>query len=160
MAKADISHGPQSADSMMAGFLSAEELKRMVVQHDTEILGEKDAATRAAEEEKRQRIQLLQERRELTPDVVKRAVDRWTAAAKSGANEVEILRFPSDLCTDDGRAINNGESGWGKTLVGLPAQVYEIWSEHLRPLGFHLKAYIVDFPNDRPGDVGMFISWQ
>lgn len=160
MPQKDVSHGDQSVSNMMTGFLSAEELQRMADQHDVEKVLEKGAVTQREEEERKKKMKLLAERRPLTPEIVNRAIDRWTAAAKGGATEVEILRFPSELCTDDGRAINNAESGWGQTLVGVPAQVYEIWFEHLRPLGFRLKAYIVDFPHDRPGDVGMFISWR
>src|SRR5262245_51231362 len=34
-------------------------------------------------------------------------------AVSSGLTEVEVLRFPNALCTDHGRAINNGmEPGW------------------------------------------------
>src|SRR5215831_13111019 len=37
-------------------------------------------------------------------------------AANNGLTEVEVARFPHELCTDNGRAINQGEPGWEKHL--------------------------------------------
>ena len=33
-------------------------------------------------------------------------------AASNGLSEVEVIRFPNQLCTDRGRAINQMEAGW------------------------------------------------
>jgi hypothetical protein len=41
-------------------------------------------------------------------------------AANNGLTEVEVARFPNQLCTDRGRAINQREPGWEKTLTGYP----------------------------------------
>lgn len=158
MARPDTgAHAP--TDNLMAGLLSAEDLQRLVAHHDVEALEARQHAHTAFEEEKRKRMALLRERRDLTPEMVERALQRWQAAASQGATETELIRFPSELCSDDGRAINNGEAGWNKTLTGVPAQIYEIWEQHLKPKGFKLKAYVVDFPDGKPGDVGMFLSW-
>lgn len=148
-----------SPDNPMAGLLSAEDLQRLVAHHELEVMQSHEHLRTAADEEKRKRMALLRERRDLTPDMVERALQRWQAAARQGATEVELLRFPSELCSDEGRAINNGEAGWGRTLTGVPAQIYEIWEQNLKQKGFKLKAYIVDFPEGKPGDVGMFLSW-
>jgi hypothetical protein len=143
----------------MTGLLSAEDLQRMVARHELERMEQDQHARTAADESKRARMDMLRERRKLTPDMVQRAVQRWQAAASQGVTEVELLRFPSELCSDDGRAINNGEPEWVHTLIGVPAQIYEIWEQNLKPRGFKLKASIVDFPNGKPGDVGMYLSW-
>ena len=71
-----------------------------------------------------------------------------------------VMRFPSELCSDHGRAINNAEPEWPETLVGQPRQFYEIWKERLEPAGYRLKAMIVEWPNGFPGDVGMFVAWK
>lgn len=153
------SPAPSTAESPMAGLLSADDLQRLVAHHEIEAMESHEHARAAAEAEKRARMAMFRERRELTPEIVERALQRWQTAASQGATEVELLRFPSELCSDDGRAINNGESGWGSTLTGLPAQIFEIWEQNLKPRGYKLKAYIVDFPDGKPGDVGMFLSW-
>ena len=68
-------------------------------------------------------------------------------ATNNGLEEVEVLRFPNDLCTDHGRAINNAlEPGWENTLTGLPKEMYNFYEQHLRPLGYRARIQVVDFP--------------
>lgn len=152
-------HSPQPAENIMTGLLSAEDLQRLMARHDLERMEQRDHARNAAAEAKHQQMEMLRQRRELTPEVIQRAVARWQAAASQGISEVELFRFPSELCSDEGRAINNAEADWPRTLVGVPAQIYEIWDQNLRSRGFKLKAYVVDFPGGKPGDIGMFLSW-
>ncbi len=81
-------------------------------------------------------------------------------AANNGLTEVEVLRFPNALCTDHGRAINNGlEPGWENTLIGLPKEMYKFWEQHLRPLGYRVRVQVVDFPGGMPGDIGFTLIW-
>jgi len=40
-----------------------------------------------------------------------------------------VVRFPNELCTDRGRAINQRESGWQKTLTGYPKELYDFWEK-------------------------------
>jgi hypothetical protein len=81
-------------------------------------------------------------------------------AVSNGLTEVQVFRFPNSLCTDNGRAINQQESGWETTLTGLPKEMYEFWDRQLRPLGYKLKVQIVDFPGGMPGDVGITLKWS
>jgi hypothetical protein len=80
-------------------------------------------------------------------------------AIKNGLSEVEVGRFPNTLCTDNGRAINQQEPGWEKTLTGLPKEAYEFWDRCMRPLGYKIKFQIVTFPGGVPGDVGISLKW-
>jgi len=80
-------------------------------------------------------------------------------AVSNGQTEVQVYRFPNKLCTDHGRAINQLEPGWEKTLTGLPKEMYEFWERRLRPLGYKLKFQIVDWPDGLPGDVGITLKW-
>ena len=80
-------------------------------------------------------------------------------AVSNGLTEVQVYRFPNDLCTDRGRAINQQEPGWETTLTGLPKEMYEFWERQLRPRGYKLKCQIVDFPGGMPGDVGFTLKW-
>jgi hypothetical protein len=81
-------------------------------------------------------------------------------AIKNGLTEVEVLRFPNELCTDRGRAINNDmEPGWEATLTGLPKEMYDFWDRHLRPLGYRIRVQVVDFSGDKPGDIGVTLKW-
>ena len=91
---------------------------------------------------------------------MKRAAAIIQRAANNGLTEVFIVRFPNQLCTDHGRAINQQEAGWEKTLTGLPKELYEFWQRHLRERGYKLRFQIIDFPGGMPGDVGVTLSWQ
>jgi hypothetical protein len=90
---------------------------------------------------------------------VKRAAAIIQRALANAQTEVLVLRFPHELCTDGGRAINQSEAGWEKTLSGLPRELYGFWERHLRPRGYRLKAQILDFPAGMPGEVGVTLCW-
>jgi hypothetical protein len=80
-------------------------------------------------------------------------------AANNGLTEVEVVRFPNQMCTDHGRAINQQEPGWENTLTGLPKELFDFWKKHMKPSGYRLRCQIVDFPGGMPGDVAMTLSW-
>ena len=80
-------------------------------------------------------------------------------AADRGQGEAQIYRFPNAMCSDRGRRINNSEPGWEGTLEGRPKAAYEFWHDHLRPLGFHLKAEVLEYPGGMPGDIGFILTW-
>jgi CBS domain-containing protein len=80
-------------------------------------------------------------------------------AAEQGLKEFLLLRFPSQVCSDGGRAVNVPDPAWPATLRGEAAEIYSRWSHDLRPQGFHLSARVVDFPDGMPGDIGMFLVW-
>ena len=83
-----------------------------------------------------------------------------TRAAERGQTEVQVYRFPNSLCTDGGRRINNSLSNWEETLEGRPKLGYEFWRDHLRPLGFGLRAEVLEYPGGMPGDIGFFLMWK
>jgi len=80
-------------------------------------------------------------------------------AASTGLTEVQVYRFPNQLCTDHGRAINQQEPGWENALTGVPKEFYQFWHKHFRPRGYKLRVQIIDWPGGMPGDIGMTLSW-
>ena len=91
---------------------------------------------------------------------LKRAAGIIKRAVRNKMTEVEIGRFPNQLCTDRGRAIIQAEPGWEDTLTGLPKELHEFWQKHLEPLGYKIHVRIVDWPHGMPGDVGIALSWK
>jgi hypothetical protein len=85
--------------------------------------------------------------------IIKRAVS-------NGLSEVEVGRFPNQICTDRGRAINQQEAGWEDTLTGLPKEFYLFWKKYLEPRGYRIKFQIADWPNGMPGDISVTLSWH
>ena len=91
-------------------------------------------------------------------EAIRRAMAIIERGIKNRKTESEVFRFPNQLCTDKGRAINQQELGWEETLTGEPKEMYEFWQKHLRPRGYKLKVQIVDFPEGLPGDIGMAMA--
>ena len=89
---------------------------------------------------------------ELASNVIQRAV-------RNGLTEVQVYRFPNSLCTDRGRAINQQEPGWEKTLTGIPLEIFQLWSDYLKPRGYRIRYQIVDFSGGMPGDISIVIVW-
>lgn len=92
-------------------------------------------------------------------EALKRVARIIERAVSNGLTEVQVYRFPNQLCTDHGRAINQQEPSWEKTLTGLPKEMYEFWDRQLRPRGYKIKFQIVDWPGGMPGDVGITLKW-
>ncbi len=140
---------------------SAKEAMKTIAMIEAEKASEHMKHAKDAGAEKRQLIERLQkptglsreERIQLAARIIKRAVDR-------GLTEVEVYRFPNELCTDRGRAINQAEPGWENTLTGVPREVFDLWREHLKPRGYKIRYQIVEYPGGIPGDVGVTLSWS
>ncbi len=79
-------------------------------------------------------------------------------AVKEGKLEAMVFSFPSELCTDSGRAINSGDAQWPETLKGKARQFYDRFVQFGKPQGYKLKAMIINFPGGIPGDVGFILS--
>ena len=58
-------------------------------------------------------------------------------AVENGQMSVQVFSFPHTICTDNGRAINQAEAGWEKTLTGIPKEIFEFWKRQLQPRGYH-----------------------
>ena len=139
---------------------NAKELQKRASIKEAEKAEEHLRYIAAADAEKRALIEKLskpsglseQEKIELASSVIQRAV-------RNGLKEVQVYRFPNSLCTDRGRAINQREPGWEKTLTGIPLEIFELWSDYLKPRGYRIRYEIVDFSSGMPGDIGIVIVW-
>jgi hypothetical protein len=114
-------------------------------------------------EARRQLIEHCLRPLEITPErLARHAISirhKLEGAAKRGDTELLIAQFPVELSTDGGRAVNNADPDWPKTLVGRPRQAFEFWRDHLQPLGYRLAAMIVEWPHGMPGDIGLLLRW-
>jgi CBS domain-containing protein len=121
-----------------------------------------------AERQQQQRRAVEAQRRGRVKELIDEHIrdDNWRTmlhaareAAEHGAKEFMLLRFPAELCTDRGRAINAPAPYWPETLRGEAAEIYQRWERELKPRGFRLSARVLDFPGGFPGDVGLFLVW-
>ena len=114
----------------------------------------------ATETEKRALIERLSqpsgkteaEKIELASTVIQRAV-------RNGLEEVQVYRFPNTLCTDKGRAINQQEPGWENTLTGIPKEIFQLWTDYLKPREYRISYQVIEYPGGVPGDIAITIAW-
>ncbi|RJF70674.1 CBS domain-containing protein [Rhodopseudomonas palustris] len=138
--------------------LSASAFQALGTEHERHEEQERREAKRIAEEKHhRQASQMLATH--LSDESWEHMLHNARAMAKKGEVEFLLLRFPAELCTDHGRAINAPDPEWPSTLRGMAADLYLRWKAELRPHGFTLSARVVDFPEGIPGDIGLFLSW-
>jgi hypothetical protein len=148
---------PERIDDLLP---TAQEIQKQAALNEAE---KADAFTRrlaAAEAEKQKLIDKLSKPSGLSEDEkVKLASTVIQRAVRNGLSEVQVYRFPNSLCTDRGRAINQMEAGWEKTLTGMAKEIYQLWVDYLQPRGYRIRYQIVDFPGGVPGDISIVISW-
>jgi hypothetical protein len=139
---------------------TAKELMEQIAVAESEKAAEFMRKQAQAEAEKKHLVDELSKPSLSDEEAIRRGVAIIHRAVKNGQTEVEVFRFPNELCTDHGRAINQTEPGWESTLTGTPKQVYGLWQKHLRPRGYKLRVQIVDWPGGMPGDIAMTLSWR
>ncbi|NCQ23602.1 MAG: histidine kinase [Rhodobacteraceae bacterium CG17_big_fil_post_rev_8_21_14_2_50_63_15] len=137
---------------------SADQLRMSILSKEMAEMDKQDKQRAKREEELRaftQKFlteQVTDDERELIQKLVMNA-------AANNKFEALVYSFPSDLCTDSGRAINNRLPHWPDTLQGKAKELYDRYISIAKPQGFKLKATIINFPKGMPGDVGFFLNW-
>jgi hypothetical protein len=140
---------------------SAKELMGKIALAEAEEAEKQARARSEAEAEKKALTDQLSKPSGISEEeAIRRGMKIIERAVKSRLTEVEVFRFPNQLCTDKGRAINQQEPGWENTLTGVPKEIYQLWDKYFRPRGYKLRVQIVDFPGGVPGDVSMTLSWS
>jgi hypothetical protein len=155
-----MSDNRSAAPPAGTGGFSAGDLRRRMAEREAAKAAE-DARHKQEQEEKQKAVmEEFHKPPERTPEQLMQLVTQLVnRAAERGQSEVQVYRFPNALCSDHGRRINNSEPEWEKTREGRPKAAYEFWHEHLRPLGFHLRAEVLEYPGGMPGDIGLILTW-
>lgn len=138
---------------------TAEDLRAFTAQEER-VAEHRHTAEREAKDAAR--LALVRHLREapLTDRDVRALVVRFKEAARLGETRTVAYRFPSDVCTDGGRAINSLDPDWPNSLQGQPRALYDYWNATLRAKGYRLSAEILNFPGGMPGDVGFIFDWS
>ncbi len=138
--------------------VSAEALRMMMLEKQMKEMDEQMARQKLEQQKRAQFAEdflkghLGEEERAMIRRVVMQAVT-------AGKLEALVYTFPSELCTDSGRAINSADPDWPSTLQGKAKELFEVYKTNAQPQGYKLKAAIINFPGGMPGDVGFFLSW-
>ncbi len=140
---------------------SAKEYQQKMALAEADKASEQMRQMQAAEAEKNALVtQMTKPSGVSDEEAIRRAVAIIERAVNNGLTEVQVYRFPNQLCADRGRAIIQQEKGWEDTLTGVPKEIYELWRRHFRDRGYKLKVQVIDYPGGLPGDVGMTLAWS
>ena len=144
-------------------FMSADDLRNYMIEMQMAKASKEVGVMDVAGQARESLIKKMSTPLDLTPktlaEVTQNLLFKLRGAAKRGEFELMVMRFPTALCSDKGRAINNSDADWPQTLTGRPRQAYEFWRDHLKEAGYTLSATIIDWPGGLPGDVGFFLRW-
>jgi hypothetical protein len=143
---------------MTTNLITPDELRRFAEEKEMEKAKEALEKKRKADDERHQFHDAFMTQ-DVHPEVFERLSRVVKSAAERGEREVLVIRFPSEYCTDAGRAINNFEANWPETLTGFAKRAFEFWQKELQPQGYKVRAQIMDFPGGMPGEVGLFLRW-
>ena len=143
------------------GLFSVADLKRRMAEREAAKAAEEVRHMQEQEEKQKAVMAEFHKPPERTAEQLMELVMRLVSqAAERGQSEIQVYRFPNALCSDGGRRINNAEPDWHDSLEGRPKFGYEFWHDHLRSLGFGLKAEVLEYPGGKPGDIGFFLTWK
>ncbi|MBT1516430.1 hypothetical protein KIP88_39015 [Bradyrhizobium sp. SRL28] len=148
---------PGSIDNLIP---TAKQIQKEAALKEAEKAEQYARLAAAAEAEKRALIDRLnrpsgkseEEKIQLASTVIQRAV-------RNGMTEVQVYRFPNSLCSDKGRAIIQQEKGWENTLTGIPKEIFQLWTDYLKPRGYRISYQVIEYPGGVPGDIAITIAW-
>jgi hypothetical protein len=149
----------QHQRSAQDAFLSAADLKTLVQRQQQARAAAEKKHTEEAQAAKKALLQELEKPVQITEQQVANALSRFRNAAAAGQSELVVFSFPSQLCPDRGRMINNALEGWQETLVGTPRSIYEAWQRYLKDKGYRFQARVLEYVDGMPGEIGLVISW-
>ncbi|HUI20888.1 MAG TPA: CBS domain-containing protein, partial [Methylocella sp.] len=138
----------------------AKEFRTLVTEFEKQQAYEHDEQRRAAAKHREEAVEQLMDEH-ISSERWRSIMREAHEAAAKGEKQYMLLRFPASLCSDQGRSINalNQSPDWPKTLRGEAAEFYQYWKRDLQPRGFRLGAWVLDFPDGIPGDIGLFLMW-
>ena len=148
-----VAHDPRPDDELTVG-----DFRLLVTHHKDELDAQRARQRELAAEIRRRDVRRLIDTH-ISEANWRSLVHSAREAAERGETEFLLLRFPSQLCSDGGRAINAPDPEWPRTLRGEAAEMYLRWERELRLRGFHLIARVIEFPGGVPGDIGLFLVW-
>ena len=134
---------------------SAEEIRAVMAEKEPKRVKEKHA--RAEKEASEFKDYFMSS--EVTDDDRQRIGTKIERLAGQGTTEMCVLTFPSDFCSDGGRAVNNVLPDWESTLTGRAAKIYNLWEQVGKPLGYKIEARVLNYPKGIIGDIGLFVRW-
>ena len=144
----------------MSKLMTAKDLQAKIALAEAAKASAAMKAMAAEEAEKKALLEHFSKPSGLTDEqIIEKANSVIGRAVDNGLTSVQVLRFPNHICSDNGRAIDQNEAGWEKTLTGIPKELYSFWDRQLKSAGYHIRYEIIDRPGGLRGDIAVFLSW-
>jgi hypothetical protein len=144
----------------MPGLLRPEDLKTISLDAETEEYNrERDLKKKKVQQEHDLREAFMARKVAEKALAIERVNNAIRIAAQNGQQHLQVITFPSSYCSDGGRRINIADPEWPTTLTGFAKDAYDFYDSELRPLGYKLRAEIINFPGGMPGEVAMSLAW-
>ena len=138
--------------------LTPADLKKLAERREDAKAQEALAKQKALDEQQDELRREFMER-EVGPNALNRVNNAIRNAVEAGHHEVMLFKFAASFCTDKGRAINNFDPDWPDTLTGFARKAYDAYLAKLEPVGYRMRAQILDYPEGNLGDAGLFLTW-
>src|SRR5689334_23067029 len=146
------------AGDVKSAALTPKQLRQLAEERDmAEARKAHEAAKKAEENEHAMRDAFME--RDIRPDAMDRLMNAVKLAAEQGKHELLVIQFPSTLLSDGGRRVNNFLPDWPDSLEGFGKRAYDAYKQHLAPVGYKMRAEILEYPGGNLGDVGLFLVW-
>lgn len=144
----------------MPGLLRPEDLKMISLDAEMdEFNRERDLKKKKAQQEQDLKEAFMSRKVAEKELAIERVNNAIRIAAQNGQHHLQVITFPSSYCSDGGRRINIADPEWPSTLTGFAKDAYDFYDAELRPLGYKLRAEIINFPGGMPGEVAMSLAW-
>ena len=149
---------PGKKDEAMPPLISAEDLRAKMTKKQAEE-AERKLQAKSKHEEELNELRTYFMTSKITDEERRQFRQKVYRLAEQGQSELMVFSFPSEFCSDGGRAINNKEPDWPESLTGRAKQAFDLWEQNSKHLGFKLEARVLNYPKGIIGEIGLFVMW-
>jgi CBS domain-containing protein len=134
---------------------AAADFRRLAAEFENKEAGRREGQRHSAEEERqRQAAELIG--KHISEESWRNLIHGARTAAEQGLKEFMLLRFPSQLCSDGGRAVNAPDPDWPATLRGEAAEFSCAGATISSRRVFILRPECLTFPTGCPATSACF----
>jgi hypothetical protein len=91
--------------------------------------------------------------------IIDKAAAMVKQAVENGPTSVQVFRFPHEVPSGNGAAIDEAEKNCETTLTGVPREIYDFRQRQPKPLGYRIRYEIIDCVGGTPGGVRATLNW-
>ena len=86
-------------------------------------------------------------------------LDNYPARGAKRADGSTGVSVPQLAVHRQGRCHHSAGTGWEKTLTGIPKEIFQLWTDYLKPREYRISYQVIEYPGGVPGDIAITIAW-